>query len=147
MPRYGIYGLSYGPCMCGRLTGAFRPPRACPKLYGRKYRIAAFHAPIADRSVGRAVNTFLQGARRMNPRVLVQFHLGTYQPCLGPPFEPLQSSSLKELSLKTALLLTLASVKRVGDLQALSVNPVCLEFGPNDSNVVLKPGHIAGLCT
>ncbi len=25
------------------------------------------------------------------------------------------------------------------DLQAFSVNPVCLEFGPNDSKVVLKP--------
>ncbi len=33
----------------------------------------------------------------------------------------------------------LLAVKRVGDLQALSVNPVCLEFGPNDSKVVLKP--------
>ncbi len=43
------------------------------------------------------------------------------------------------LSLKTALLLALASVKRVGDLQALSVNAACLEFGPNDSKVVLKP--------
>ncbi len=41
--------------------------------------------------------------------------------------------------LKTALLLALASVKRVGDLQTLSFNPVCLEFGPNDSKVVLKP--------
>ncbi len=29
-------------------------------------------------------------------------------------------------------------VKRVGDLQALSVNPVCLEYGPNNSNLVLK---------
>ncbi len=56
----------------------------------------------------------------------------------GPPFEPLQSSSLRTLSLKTTLLLALASVKRVGDLQALSVNPACLEFGPNDSKVVLK---------
>ncbi len=36
-------------------------------------------------------------------------------------------------------LLALASVKRVGDLQALSANPACLEFGPNDSKVVLKP--------
>ncbi len=51
-------------------------------------------------------------------------------------FEPLQSSSLRALSLKTALLLALASVKRVGDLQALSVNPACLEF---DSKVILKP--------
>ncbi len=57
----------------------------------------------------------------------------------GPLFEPLQSSSLRVLSLKNALLLVLASVKRVGDLQALSVNPVCLEFGPNDSKFVLKP--------
>ncbi len=43
--------------------------------------IVAFHTPIAGRSVGRdsAVNQFLQGTRRMNPRVLIQFHLGTYQ--------------------------------------------------------------------
>ncbi len=33
--RYGIHGSSYGPCMCGRSTGAFRPPRVCPKHYGR----------------------------------------------------------------------------------------------------------------
>ncbi len=42
-------------------------------------------------------------------------------------------------TLKTALLLALASVKWVGDLQAPSVNPACLEFGPNDSKVILKP--------
>ncbi len=59
----------------------------------------------------------------------------------GPPFEPLQSTNLRSLSLKTALLLALASVKRVGDLQALSISPACLEFGPNDSKVVLKPRH------
>ncbi len=57
----------------------------------------------------------------------------------GSPFEPLEFSSLRVLSLKTALLLALASVKRVGDLQALSINSACLEFGPNDSKVVLKP--------
>ncbi len=43
--------------------------------------------------------------------------------------------------LKTALLLALASVKWMGDLQVLSVSPSCLEFGPNDSNIVLKPRH------
>ncbi len=57
----------------------------------------------------------------------------------GLTFEPLQSSSFRALLLKTALLLALALVKRIGDLQALSVNPACLEFGPNDSKVVLKP--------
>ncbi len=59
----------------------------------------------------------------------------------GPPFEPLQSTNLRSLSLKTALLLVLASVKQVGDLQALSISPACLEFGPNDSKVILKPRH------
>ncbi len=33
----------------------------------------------------------------------------------------------------------LASVKRVGDLQAFSVDNSCLEFGPGNSHVVLRP--------
>ncbi len=86
---------------------------------------------------------FLQGARRTNvprPRTVPHWDLPTIMRALkGPPFEPLQSSSLRVLSLETTLLLTLAYVKRVGDLQALSINPACLEFGPNDSKVVLKP--------
>ncbi|KAL0162808.1 hypothetical protein M9458_042204, partial [Cirrhinus mrigala] len=55
------------------------------------------------------------------------------------PSEPLQSVELNALSLKTALLTALTSVKRVGDLQALSVNSSCLEFGPADSHIVLRP--------
>ncbi|KAL0168645.1 hypothetical protein M9458_036867, partial [Cirrhinus mrigala] len=59
----------------------------------------------------------------------------------SPPFELLQFINFRPLILKTALLLALASVKRMSDLQALSVNPACLEFGPNDSKVVLKPSQ------
>ncbi|KAL0152682.1 hypothetical protein M9458_052405 [Cirrhinus mrigala] len=55
------------------------------------------------------------------------------------PFEPLASGELKHLSLKTALLTALASIKRVGDLQAFSVDETCLEFGPGDSHVTLRP--------
>ncbi|KAL0146507.1 hypothetical protein M9458_058138 [Cirrhinus mrigala] len=55
------------------------------------------------------------------------------------PFEPLASVELKHLSLKTALLTALASIKRVGDLQAFSVDEACLEFGPGDSHVILRP--------
>ncbi len=33
--RYDIHDPSYWPCMCGCSTGAFRPPRACPKHDGR----------------------------------------------------------------------------------------------------------------
>lgn len=52
-----------------------------------------------------------------------------------PPFEPLQTANLH------SLLVVLVSVKRVGDLQALSVSPSCLEFGPGNSKVVLKRRH------
>ncbi|CAM4610191.1 unnamed protein product [Leuciscus chuanchicus] len=58
-----------------------------------------------------------------------------------PPFEPFQLVDLKPFSLKSALLMALASIKRVGDLQALSVSPSCLEFGFGDSKVTLKPRH------
>ncbi len=109
--------------------------------------IAAFHAPIAVQSVGRdnSVVRFLKGDKRLNPPrplTVPTWDLPTVLRALkGLPFEPLQSTNLRSLSLKTALLLALASVKRVGDLQALSISPACLEFGPNDSKVVLKPRH------
>lgn len=44
-------------------------------------------------------------------------------------------------SLKTALLLALACGKLVGDLQALSVKPTCLEFRWDDCVVRLRPRH------
>ncbi len=55
------------------------------------------------------------------------------------PFEPLQSVELKFLSMKTLLLTALASIKRVGNLQAFSVDDSCLEFGPADSSATLRP--------
>ncbi|XDV14304.1 hypothetical protein PO909_014576 [Leuciscus waleckii] len=86
---------------------------------------------------------FFKGARRLNPprpRSVPFWDLSTVLEAMkGAPFKPLQSADLKHLSLKNALLLALASVKRVGDLQALSVSTSCLEFWPNDSRVVLKP--------
>ncbi len=56
-----------------------------------------------------------------------------------PPFEPLTSVGLKELSLKTTLLLALASAKRIGDLHAFSVDSDCIRFGPGDCSVTLRP--------
>ncbi len=107
--------------------------------------IVAFDALLLARSVGRdsAGTQFYDAPGESIPRVprsVPPWDLPTILRALkGPPFEPLQSSSLRVLSMKTALLLALASVKRVEDLQALSVNPVWLEFGSNDSNVVLRP--------
>lgn len=82
---------------------------------------------------------FLMGARRLNPP---HPHLGpswdlslVLEALQRAPFEPLQSE-LKILSLKMALLSALASVKRVGELQAFSVDESCLEFGPANSHVI-----------
>ena len=49
------------------------------------------------------------------------------------PFEPLGDIRLNKLSLKTALLLALTSVKLVGTLTALSVNATCVQFAVGDS--------------
>ncbi|KAI2661137.1 Transposon Ty3-G Gag-Pol polyprotein [Labeo rohita] len=109
--------------------------------------IAASHAPIAGQSIGRnnLVVRFLKGSRRMNPsrpHTIPTWDLSTVLRALkSSPFEPLSDADLKTLTLKSALLLALVSVKRIGDLQALSISPSCLEFGPGDSKVILKPRH------
>ncbi|KAK3570316.1 hypothetical protein QTP86_017172 [Hemibagrus guttatus] len=51
----------------------------------------------------------------------------------------MESASEKFMTLKMALFLALASLKSVGDLQALSVAPTCLEFAPGMSNAILHP--------
>lgn len=87
----------------------------------------------------------MKGAWRLNPprpQTVPIWDLSIVLRALrGPPFEPLPLAELRPLSLKTALLLALASVKRVGDLQALSISASCLEFGPSDCKVVLKARH------
>ncbi|KAI2660848.1 hypothetical protein H4Q32_008522 [Labeo rohita] len=107
--------------------------------------ISANHDLMGGRSVGKhdLIIRFLKGARRLNPprpHLIPSWDLAVVlQGLQRDPFEPLQSVEVDALSLKTALLTALTSVKRVGDLQALSVNNACLEFGPADSHVVLRP--------
>ncbi len=106
--------------------------------------IAAHHNAVDGRSLGKhdLIVSFLKGARRMNPSrspfvpswdlsiVLAGLQRG--------PFELLDSVELKFLSLKCYL----TSIKRVGDLQAFSVNEECLVFGPVYSHVVLDTAWI-----
>ncbi|XDV26734.1 hypothetical protein PO909_030369 [Leuciscus waleckii] len=109
--------------------------------------IAAFSETTLGQSIGRndLVIRFLRGAKRLNPPrppSVPVWDLSTVLEAMkGAPFEPLQSIDLKHLSFKTVFLLALASVKRIGDLHALSVSASCMEFGPNDSKVILKPKH------
>ncbi len=107
--------------------------------------ISAHHDPVEGKSVGKhnLVVRFLRGARRLNPprpSSLPSWDLAlVLRALITAPFEPLQSVELKFLSMKTLLLTALASIKRVGDLQAFSVDDSCLEFGPADSSATLRP--------
>ncbi len=107
--------------------------------------IAANHDPVEGKSVGKHdwVVRFLRGARRLNPPrppSIPSWDLSLVLRALQHgPFEPLQTVEPKFLSMKTLLLLALASIKRVGDLHAFSVDDSCLQFGPADSQIILRP--------
>ncbi|XDV16040.1 hypothetical protein PO909_015922 [Leuciscus waleckii] len=107
--------------------------------------IAAHHDAVDGKSLGKhdLIVRFLRGARGLNPPrppLVPSWDLSVVLTALqSAPFEPLQSVELKFLSMKTALLVALASIKRVGDLQAFSVEEACLEFGPANSHVILRP--------
>ncbi len=107
--------------------------------------IAAFRSPQDGQSIcfrNAMVVRFL-GARRLHPPrppSVPPWDLEVVLRALSqPPFEPLTSVGLKELSLKTTLLLALASAKRIGDLHAFSVDSDCIRFGPGDCSVTLRP--------
>ncbi|KAI2668352.1 Transposon Ty3-G Gag-Pol polyprotein [Labeo rohita] len=107
--------------------------------------IAAYHAPLGGFSVGKdpLVTRFLRGVLRLRPPVrprVPTWDLSVVLEALcRPPFEPIEGISDKFLSLKTVLLIALSSLKRVGDLQALSVAPSFLDFAPGLSKAFLYP--------
>lgn len=86
---------------------------------------------------------FMRGVRRLRPfnrSSVPSWDLPIVLEALcGVPFEPLDSVDIKLLSYKTALLLALASAKRVSDMHALSVHPACAQFAPDGSKVRLYP--------
>ncbi len=55
------------------------------------------------------------------------------------PFEPLESAPIRFLTLKMVFLMAIASLKRIEDLQALSISPSCLDFAPGLVKVILHP--------
>ncbi|KAL0199203.1 hypothetical protein M9458_007743, partial [Cirrhinus mrigala] len=110
--------------------------------------ILAYHALLGGMSVGKdpLVVRFLHGALRLRPPVrprVPTWDLAVEALC-RPPFEPIEECSYHHLSAKTALLLALMSLKRVGELQALSVAPSHLEFAPGMAKAFLypRPGYV-----
>ncbi|KAI7791561.1 hypothetical protein IRJ41_025374 [Triplophysa rosa] len=130
-----ISGASSHPgALLGEKTrGVARSGTGCPFLR-RDWRVtsppstlgvyvaatAAHHDPVAGKPLGQHDLVIRRRASR------------------GPPLEPLGAAALFHLTIKTALLMALTS-KRVGDLQAPSVSTDCLELGPGDSHVILRP--------
>ncbi|CAM4619236.1 unnamed protein product [Leuciscus chuanchicus] len=105
--------------------------------------MSAHHDLVESKTVGQRdlVERFLRGARRLNPPrspLIPSWDLAVVLSALQrAPFEPLQSVKLKFLSMKTALLFVLASIKRVGDLQAFSVDEAQL-VGPARCHRLLR---------
>ncbi len=110
--------------------------------------ILAYHASLGGQLVAKKplITHFLRGALRLRPPVrsrIPPWDLAVVLNALRrPPFEPIEEISDRHLTMKTVLLLAISSLKRVGDLQALSVAPTYLDFAPRMAKVFLY--HRAG---
>ncbi len=98
--------------------------------------ISAYHASLGGQSVGEKtlITRFLRGALRLRPPIRSRIPPWDIVVLLNvlcrPPFEPIEEISDCHLILNTVLLLGISSLKRVGDLLALSVAPTHLDFVP-----------------
>lgn len=114
--------------------------------------LRGYVAAISDRHEGYGGNTvgfqplvrrYLKGARRLCPsraRLIPSWDLSIVLKALTePPFEPLHEIGMESLTLKTAFLLSVSSVKRVSEIHALSVHPACLRLGEGGSSISLLP--------
>ncbi|XP_029975786.1 uncharacterized protein LOC115408980 [Salarias fasciatus] len=107
--------------------------------------ISACHIGFEGKTVGQhpLICRFMRGARRKLPvcrSLAPSWDLPLVLNALSDsPFEPLEQVDLKFVALKTALLLCLASAKRVGEIQALSVHKACTKFSSGNARVTLQP--------
>ncbi|XP_069497302.1 uncharacterized protein [Ambystoma mexicanum] len=71
------------------------------------------------------VKAFMEGVKRLHPPISNPppgWDLNVVlAKLMGPPFEPMHKSSLKHLTYKTAFLVAITSIRRVSEIQALSV--------------------------
>ncbi len=91
----------------------------------------------------RVVSAFMRGVRWLRPvrpTAVPSWDLSVVlEGLVTAPFEPLESAPERILTLKVNLLLALTSLKRVGDLQALSVSEMCMDFARGLVKVTLRP--------
>ncbi len=91
----------------------------------------------------RMVSSFMSGVRRLRPArpmAVPSWDLSVVlEGLVAATFEPLESAPERILTLKVTLLLALTSLKRVGDLQDLSISEMCMDFAPGLVKVTLRP--------
>ncbi len=112
--------------------------------------ISSYHISLGGMSMEKdpLVSRFLRGTLRLRPaartRVPTWDLAIVLQGLSLAPFEPLEEVPAKFLTLKALFLLAISSLKRIGDLQALSVAPSCLEFAPGMVKAFLhpRPGYV-----
>ncbi len=89
------------------------------------------------------VSVFMRGVRCLRPVrpiVVPSWDLSiVLEGLMGAPFETLESAPERILTIKVTLLLALTSLKRVGDLQALSISERCMDFVPGLVKMTLRP--------
>ncbi len=147
---YPFKGTAPGTSCCTQKGTILNPYFSVCRLSPSTLKVYVHHDAVDGQSLGKhdLIVRFLRGARRLNPSrppLMPSWDLSIVLAGLQRgPFEPLDSVELKYLSAKTALLTTLTSIKRVGDLQAFSVSEECLVFGLDYSHVVLRtrPGYV-----
>ncbi|XP_049341328.1 uncharacterized protein LOC125805033 [Astyanax mexicanus] len=110
--------------------------------------IASCHVGFEGKTVGQhpLVCRFMKGARRLLPvskPLSPSWDLSLVLEALSAaPFEPLDQVDFKILSFKTALLLALASAKRVSEIHAFSVHSSCMQFSQGDTKICLRPNPV-----
>ncbi len=105
--------------------------------------VSAYHASLGGQSMGRNTlgTRFLRGALRppVQSRVPPWDLVVLLEALCRPPFKPIEEISDRHLTLKTTFLLAISSIKRVGDLQVLSVAPTHMDFAPSMAKAFLYP--------
>ncbi|XDV31033.1 hypothetical protein PO909_033810 [Leuciscus waleckii] len=107
--------------------------------------LSACHALVDGAPLGRhpLLSRFLRGARRLRPPARTKvpsWDLAiVLEGLVDTPFELIESASDKLLTLKMFFLMAITSLKRIGDMQALSISPSCLDFAPGMVKVILHP--------
>ncbi len=107
--------------------------------------ISACHVLIDGVSVGKnpLVARLIREAKRLRPparATVPSWDLAiVLEGLVGTPFESLESAPVRFLTLNMFFLMAITSLKRIGDFQAVSISPSCLDFAPGLVKVILHP--------